>query len=82
MVNGEETVGILYYQAATGDSEVMWQTGINVLPEAEGLGIETMFAGILKNDIPDMCKITFYVTEMSHISSQKSCTVCRFLFCV
>lgn len=36
---------------ATSDSDSMWQIGINVMPEAEGLGIGSMLVAVLKNEI-------------------------------
>lgn len=62
---------ILGMAGATSDSDRMWQIGINVMPEAEGLGIGSMLVGLLKNEILDRGKIPFYGTAMSHIASQK-----------
>lgn len=62
---------ILGMAGATSDSELMWQIGINVMPEAEGSGIGSMLVEIIKNEILDLGKLPFYGTAMSHISSQK-----------
>ena len=62
---------ILGMAGATSDSNRMWQIGINVMPEAEGLGIGSMLVELLKNEILDLGIIPFYGTAMSHISSQK-----------
>lgn len=62
---------ILGMAGATGDSDLMWQIGINVMPEAEGLGIGTMLVAILKNEILERGKLPFYGTAMSHIVSQR-----------
>ena len=62
---------ILGMAGATSDSNMMWQIGINVMAEAEGLGIGSMLVEILKNEILDLGKIPFYGTAMSHIVSQK-----------
>ncbi|MGN0438561.1 MAG: GNAT family N-acetyltransferase [Lachnospiraceae bacterium] len=62
---------ILGMAGATSDSELMWQIGINVMPEAEGLGIGSMLVALLKNEILDMGKLPFYGTAMSHIASQR-----------
>ncbi len=56
---------------ATSDSDMMWQIGINVMPEAEGLGIGTMLVTLIKNEILDRGKLPFYGTSMSHIASQR-----------
>ena len=62
---------ILGMAGATSDSDIMWQIGINVMPEAEGLGIGTMLVTILKNEILNRGKLPFYGTSMSHIASQR-----------
>ena len=62
---------LLAMAGATSDSEMMWQIGINVMPEAEGLGIGTMLVSILKNEILERGKLPFYGTSMSHIASQR-----------
>lgn len=62
---------ILGMAGATSDSELMWQIGINVMPEAEGQGIGTMLVSLLKNEIIDRGKLPFYGTSMSHIVSQR-----------
>ena len=49
----------------------MWQIGINVMPEAEGLGIGTMLVAAIKNEILDKNRLPFYGTAMSHIASQR-----------
>ena len=56
---------------ATSDSDRMWQIGINVMAEAEGLGIGSMLVEILKNEILDLGRIPFYGTAVSHIVSQR-----------
>lgn len=62
---------ILGMAGATSDSDMMWQIGINVMPEAEGLGIGTMLVSIIKNEILSRGKLPFYGTSMSHIASQR-----------
>lgn len=62
---------LLGMAGATSDSDMMWQIGINVMPEAEGMGIGTMLVSILKNEIIDRGKLPFYGTSMSHIASQR-----------
>lgn len=62
---------ILGMAGATSDSETMWQIGINVMLEAEGLGIGTMLVTIIKNEILKRGKLPFYGTSMSHIGSQR-----------
>lgn len=62
---------ILGMAGATSDSEMMWQIGINVVPEAEGAGIGSMLVACLKNEILDRGVLPFYGTAMSHIASQR-----------
>lgn len=62
---------ILGMAGATSDSPLMWQIGINVLPEAKGLGIGTMLVKLLKNEILSLGKLPFYGTAVSHIASQR-----------
>ena len=62
---------VLGMAGATSDSDMMWQIGINVMPEAEGYGIGTMLVSLLKNEILDRGKLPFYGTSMSHIASQR-----------
>ena len=64
--------GVLLGMAgATSDRDSMWQIGINVMPEAEGLGIGSMLVAVLKNEILKRGKLPFYGTSMSHIASQR-----------
>lgn len=62
---------LLGMAGATGDSETMWQIGINVMPEAEGRGIGTTLVCVIKNEILERGKLPFYGTSMSHIASQR-----------
>lgn len=70
---------ILGMAGATSDSDMMWQIGINVMPEAEGLGIGSMLVTILKNEILNRGKLPFYGTAMSHIASQRVALAAGFL---
>lgn len=62
---------LLGMAGATSDSDRMWQIGINVMPEAEGMGVGSMLVTLLKNEILDLGRLPFYGTAMSHIASQK-----------
>ena len=50
---------LLGMAGATSDSDRMWQIGINVMPEAEGLGIGTMLVAAIKNEILDKNRLPF-----------------------
>lgn len=75
----KDEIGIAAYKdgellgmaGATSDSDRMWQIGINVMPEAEGMGVGSMLVTLLKNEILDLGRWPFYGTAMSHIASQK-----------
>lgn len=62
---------ILGMAGASEDSNIMWQIGINVLPEAKGRGISIKLVQVLKNEVLRRGKIPFYGTIESHIISQK-----------
>ena len=61
---------ILGMAGASADSPIMWQIGINVMPEAEGLGIAKMLVTLLKNEIIRRGILPFYGTAISHLASQ------------
>lgn len=61
---------ILGMAGASEDSDIMWQIGINVLPEAKGNRVATTIVQALKNEILKRGKIPFYGTVESHIISQ------------
>lgn len=65
--DGDNIMGMA---GATGDSETMWQIGINVLPEYRGKGIGTTLVALLKNEVLKRGKIPFYGTVESHFHSQ------------
>ena len=44
---------------------------MDIMPEAEGLGIGTMLVAAIKNEILDKNRLPFYGTAMSHIASQR-----------
>lgn len=54
---------LLGMAGATSDSDRMWQIGINVMPEAEGLGIGTMLVAAIKNEILDKIDCLFMVQQ-------------------
>lgn len=62
---------ILGMAGASEDSDIMWQIGVNVLPEAKGKGVSSVIVQALKNEILRREKVPFYGTVESHIISQK-----------
>ena len=61
---------VLGMAGASADSPIMWQIGIDVRPEAEGLGIGKMLVTLLKNEIIRRRILPFYGTAFSHLASQ------------
>ena len=62
---------LLGMAGASADSPTMWQIGINVEKEAEGLGIGPDLVARLKNEILDLGILPYYGTAVSHINSQR-----------
>lgn len=67
----DDNGNILGMAGASKDSDIMWQIGVNVLPEAKGKKIGSIIVRALKNEILRRGKIPFYGTIESHIISQK-----------
>lgn len=65
--DGDNIMGMA---GASADSKIMWQIGIDVLPEYRGRGIGTNLVILLKNEILKRGKIPFYGTVDSHFHSQ------------
>ena len=61
---------ILAMAGASGDSPVMWQIGIDVVPEARGRHLGRLVVTLLKNEILKRGRIPYYGTAFSHILSQ------------
>lgn len=64
---GAEIIGMA---GATEDGEMMWQIGIDVLPEHRGKGIGANLIKLLKEEILKRGKVPFYGTVESHVHSQ------------
>lgn len=66
-LEGDEIVGMA---GASCDGEILWQIGINVVPEYRGKGIGTNLVVLLKNELLRRGKVPFYSTIESNIYSQ------------
>lgn len=64
---GDEIIGMA---GASEDSKIMWQIGIDILPNHRGKGIGTTLVTLLKNEILKRGKVPFYGTVESHFHSQ------------
>ncbi len=73
--NGE----ILGMAGASADCEVMWQIGIDVMPESKGQNIGPFITILLKREILKRGKLPYYGTVESHIQSQKVAVKSGFL---
>ena len=62
---------ILGMAGASADSPLMWQIGINVLPEARGQGVAAMLVSLLRNDVLQEGRLPYYGTSISHLESQR-----------
>ena len=64
--------GVLLGMAgASADSPLMWQIGINVLPEARGQGVAAMLVSLIRNDVLAAGRLPYYGTSISHLASQR-----------
>lgn len=70
---------ILGMAGASADSDVMWQIGIDVMPESKGLNIGPFITILLKREILKRGKLPYYGTVESHIQSQKVAVKSGFL---
>lgn len=62
---------ILGMAGASADSDVMWQIGIDVMPESKGMNLGPFITILLKREILKRGKVPYYGTVESHIQSQK-----------
>lgn len=60
---------ILGMAGASKDSDLMWQIGINVTEDGQGLHVGTILVSLLKNKLLQNGIVPFYGTAMSHIRS-------------
>lgn len=65
----EKDQQILGMASASADSSLMWQIGIDVLPEFRGQGIARVLVNELKNKLIQRQIVPYYGTEFSHIHS-------------
>ncbi|QYR20292.1 GNAT family N-acetyltransferase [Paenibacillus sp. sptzw28] len=56
---------------ASGDCELMWQVGVDVLPEYQGLGIGKAIVGTLTEAILNQGILPYYSTEVSNLQSRQ-----------
>jgi len=66
--SGGEIVGMA---GCSADCEMMWQIGIDVLPEHRGHGLASALTAMLADEILRRGKVPYYGTATNHIGSQR-----------
>lgn len=74
LINGE----IAGMAGCSADSKLMWQIGIDVMPQYRGKGIGTALVGLLKDEIFKRGAIPFYGTASGNIHSRNIAVNCGF----
>lgn len=62
---------LLGMAGVSADSPLLWQIGINVLPEARGQGVAAMLVSLIRNDVLAQGRLPYYGTSISHLESQR-----------
>jgi GNAT superfamily N-acetyltransferase len=62
---------IIGMAGASADCEMMWQIGIDVLPEHRGQGLAAALTAMLADEILRRGKVPYYGTATNHIVSQR-----------
>ncbi|MBE6991501.1 MAG: GNAT family N-acetyltransferase [Ruminococcaceae bacterium] len=70
-VTFENNGQILAMAGVSSDSDLLWQIGINTLPEAEGRGLGKYLVTLLKNEVIRRGKVPYYGCHFSHSISQR-----------
>jgi len=61
---------IIGMAGASADSPIMWQIGIDVLPDARGQGVGVMLVERIRNEILKEGVLPYYGADFSHMVSQ------------
>ena len=67
-LRGGEYLGMA---GASADSPYLWQIGINVQPEARGMGVGQLLVSLLREDVLAQGRLPYYGTSISHLESQR-----------
>ena len=62
---------ILGMAGVSADSPLLWQIGIDVLPEARGQGVAAALVSHIRNDVLAEGRLPYYGTSISHLASQR-----------
>jgi GNAT superfamily N-acetyltransferase len=69
---------IIAIAGASNDSDIMWQVGIDVLPEFRNEGIGSTLVSILTDEITALGKLPYYSCQPSNIASIKTAVACGY----
>ena len=75
-LDGEKIMGMA---GCSADTPLMWQIGIDVLPEYRDRGIGKTLVSLLKNEAIRRGAIPYYGTSLSNIASWKTAISCGFV---
>lgn len=64
---------------ASADSPLMWQIGVDVMPDERGCGVAQMLVSLLRNDILAAGRLPYYSTGIAHLASQRVALKAGFL---
>lgn len=62
---------LLGMAGVSADSPLLWQIGIDVLPEARGHGVAAALVSHIRNDVLAEGRLPYYGTSISHLASQR-----------
>lgn len=80
-VAAKENGKIIGMAGASADSPLLWQIGINVLPEHRGKGIAANLVALLKDAVLEKGKVPYYGSAVSHIISLSAGVAAGFFPC-
>lgn len=69
---------ILGMAGVSADSDLLWQIGIDVMPEARGQGVAAALVAHIRNDVLAEGRLPYYGTSISHMASQRVALRCGF----
>ena len=70
--------GLAALAGASADTPLLWQIGVDVIPQYQGQGLGTYVVSLLKEEILNRGRIPFYGTSSANISSQNVARRCGF----
>lgn len=77
-VVGYDDKRVIGVAAACNDTDILWQIGIDVIPEYRGLGVASVLVGRIRNEILQRDKIPYYGSAWANIASKRTAIHCGF----